>query len=158
MAVKEIVQKGHPALSKKCSRITKIDEDVLRVVQDLKDTLYSTDNGVGLSAPQINVLKRIIFIDTRDGMEPLILINPIIASKCGKRVSEEGCLSYPGYYGLVRRPEKVIVRGLNEKGEKVQIRAQKLLCSALCHEIDHLDGIMFYDRAFEMHKEDEEDE
>jgi peptide deformylase len=120
MAIKEIVIKGHPALNAKSTKVENIDNEILNLVQDLKDTLYSTDNGVGLAAPQIGVNKRVVFIDTRDENGPIILINPRIVKKKGKKDSEEGCLSLPGYYGFVERPSKVMVRAFNEKGEKVE--------------------------------------
>lgn len=154
MAVREIVIKGHPALKAVSKPVDKIDEDILKLIADLKDTLYST-TGIGLAAPQIAVNKRVVMIDLRNGMEPIILVNPKIVSKSGKQESEEGCLSHPGYYGFLERPEKVVVRGLNEKGEKVEYRGEGLLCRAFCHEIDHLDGIMYTDRAYEMYKEEE---
>lgn len=157
MAVKEIVKLGHPALKAKSAVIEKIDDEVLALIKDLKDTLLST-TGVGLAAPQIAVNKRAIFIDLRDDTESITLINPVIIKKSGNQESEEGCLSYPGYYGLLERPEKVTVRGYNEKGELLECKAEGLLCIALCHEIDHLDGIMYTDKAYEVYKEEEEKE
>lgn len=155
MAVKEIVKLGHPALKAKSAAVDKIDDEVLELIKDLKDTLYST-TGVGLAAPQIAVNKRVIYIDLRDDMEPLVLINPVIVKKSGSQESEEGCLSYPGYYGFVDRPERITVRGYNEKGELLECKAEDLLCVALCHEIDHLDGIMYTDKARDVHPEEEE--
>ena len=158
MAVKEIVKLGHPALKAKNEQVVKIDSGIISLIKDLKDTLYNT-TGIGLAAPQIAVNKRVIFIDLRDDTEPILLINPSISRKFGVRESEEGCLSYPGFYGMLERPKKVIVKGLNEKGEEVKYIADELLCVALCHEIDHLNGIMYTDRAYEINKElDEEEE
>ncbi|SKA90846.1 peptide deformylase [Caloramator quimbayensis] len=156
MAVREIVQKGHPALKAKSTSVAKIDDRIKGIIQDLKDTLYSTSNGIGLAAPQIGINKRIILIDMRDGMKPIVLINPRIVSYSGKQESEESCLSYIGYYGYVERPAKVIVKGLNENGEEVSYKGEELLCRAFCHEIDHLDGIMYTDRAYEIYRDDEE--
>lgn len=156
MAVKEIVKMGHPALKAKSAVIDKIDDEVIELVKDLKDTLYST-TGVGLAAPQISVNKRAIFIDLRDDTESVALINPVIVKKSGSQESEEGCLSYPGYYGLLERPEKITVRGYNEKGQLLEYKAEGLLCIALCHEIDHLDGIMYTDKAYNIYKEEEEE-
>lgn len=155
MTVKQIVQMGHPALKAKSSPVKSIDNKILGLIQDLKDTLYNS-TGIGLAAPQIAVNKRVIIIDLRNGMEPIVLINPKIVSHSGKQESEEGCLSYPGYYGYLERPKKVIVKGLNEKGEEVQYKAEDLLCRAFCHEIDHLNGIMFTDKAYEIYRDDEE--
>jgi peptide deformylase len=122
----------------------------------LKDTLNDS-TGIGLAAPQIGVNKRAIVIDLRNGMDPIALVNPEITKSSGKQESEEGCLSYPGYYGFLERPKKVVVRGINEKGQLVEYKAEELLCRAFCHEIDHLDGIMFTDKAYELYKEEEEE-
>jgi peptide deformylase len=157
MAVKEIVKLGHPALKAKSAVVIKIDKEILMLIKDLKDTLYNT-TGIGLAAPQIAVNKRVIFIDLRNDTEPILLINPRISRKFGIRESEEGCLSYPGFYGILERPKKVIVKGLNENGEEVKYIADELLCIAFCHEIDHLNGIMYTDRAYEINKEIDEEE
>lgn len=155
MAVREIVKLGHPALEAKSAPVEKIDEETLKLIKDIKDTLYDS-TGIGLAAPQIGVNKRVILIDLRDGMEPILLINPRIVKSWGTQESEEGCLSYPGYYGFLERPEKVTVRGLNEKGQLLEYTATELLCRAFCHEIDHLDGIMFTDKARDVYLDEEE--
>lgn len=154
MAVKDILKFGNPKLKRVSRKVDKIDEEIFSIVQDLKDTLYST-TGIGLAAPQIGVLKRIILIDLRECNEPIILINPVIVAKMGKEESIEGCLSYPGYEGKVVRPKKVTVQGLNLKGEKVEYVADGLLAKAFCHEIDHLDGILYIDRAKKLYKIEE---
>jgi peptide deformylase len=158
MAVREIVQRGHSALSAKSKKVEIIDQDILSLVEDLKDTLHSTDNGIGLAAPQLGVNKRVIVIDMRDDKGPIVLINPRIARRGGKQKTEEACLSYPGYYGFVERPARVHVKGLNENGEQTEYIARDLLCTAFCHEIDHLDGIMYCDIAYELYKEEEKEE
>lgn len=155
MAVKEIVQYGNKALKTTCKKVDKIDDEVLSLVQDMKDSLYST-TGIGLAAPQIGVLKRVILIDLREGDAPIILINPKIVAKFGKEISVEGCLSYVGYEGEVVRPKKVTVQGMNIKGENVEYTAEGLLAVAFCHEIDHLDGIMYVDRAKKIYKLEDE--
>lgn len=155
MAIKEIVKKGHPALSAKSAAFKEFNKEALELIEDLKDTLYNS-TGIGLAAPQIGINKKAIVIDLRDGMEPIALVNPEIIKSSGKQESEEGCLSYPGYYGFLERPKKVVVRGINEKGQLVEYTAEELLCRAFCHEIDHLDGIMFTDKAYELYKEEEE--
>lgn len=157
MAVKEIVKLGHPALKKKSEEIIEIDNQTKKLIKDLKDTLYST-TGIGLAAPQIGVNKRVIFIDTRNNMEPILLINPVIKRRFGKQESEEGCLSYPGYYGMVERPKSIYVKGFNELGEEVKYKATELLCRVFCHEIDHLNGIMYIDKAYEMYEEVSEEQ
>jgi peptide deformylase len=151
MAVKEILKLGNPKLKRISKRVDNIDKEVKSLIQDMKDTLYST-TGIGLAAPQIGELKRVILIDLRDGEEPIVLANPAIVAKVGKEEDIEGCLSYPGYEGNVVRPKKVTVQGLNVKGEKVQYTAEGLLAKAFCHEIDHLDGVLYTDRAKKVYK------
>lgn len=157
MAVRKIVQFGDKTLTRISRRIEKIDEEVLSLVQDLKDTLYSTD-GVGLAAPQIGVLKRAILIDLRDGSEPIILLNPKIVKKMGRIEDIEGCLSYPGYEGSVVRPRRVIVVGITIDGEEVEYTAEGFLARAFCHEIDHLDGIIYTDRCKKVYKIEDAEE
>lgn len=155
MAVREIVKVGNDVLRRKSRRITDINEKILEVIQDLKDTLYAGD-GVGLAAPQIGVLKRIFIIDLRDGSDPLILLNPKIIKKIGKHEDIEGCLSYPGYQGTVVRPRRVVVSGMNEKGKLVQYEAEGFMARAICHETDHLDGILYMDKAEKMYRIEEQ--
>ena len=107
---------------------------------------YHKYNGVGLAGPQIGILKRIIVIDLYDDEGPMKLINPAIIREKGKQEVEEGCLSFPNQYGKIIRPAEVTVEALNENGEKVKIKAKELLAQALCHEIDHLNGILFVDK------------
>ncbi len=155
MAVREIVKVGNDVLRRKSRRITEIDQETLEVIQDLKDTLYAGD-GVGLAAPQIGVLKRVFIIDLRDGSDPLILLNPKIIKKIGKHEDIEGCLSYPGYQGTVVRPRRVVVSGMNEKGKLVQYEAEGFMARAICHETDHLDGILYMDKAEKMYRIEEQ--
>lgn len=155
MAVKKILEFGDKTLKRVSRRVENIDEETLGLVQDLKDTLYST-TGVGLAAPQIGVLKRVILIDIRDGSKPIILLNPKIIKKIGKEEDIEGCLSYPGYEGDVVRPRKVVVVGTELDGQEVEYTATGLLARAFCHEIDHLEGILYTDRANKMYKIEEE--
>ncbi len=154
MAVKEILKFGNPKLKKVSRRVENIDKDIIDLIEDMKDTLYST-TGVGLAAPQIGILKKVIMIDLREGNAPIILINPVIVAKVGKEEEIEGCLSYPGYEGKVVRPKKVTVQGLSVTGDKVEYTAEGFLAKAFCHEIDHLDGILYTDRAKKMYKIEE---
>ncbi|MCY6370831.1 peptide deformylase [Clostridium ganghwense] len=154
MAVREIVKVGNDVLRRKSRRITEINNETLEAIQDLKDTLYAGD-GVGLAAPQIGILKRAFIIDLRDGSEPLILLNPKIIKKIGKYEDVEGCLSYPGHEGIVVRPRRVIVTGMNEKGRIVQYEAEGLMARAICHETDHLDGVLYMDVAKKVYKIEE---
>lgn len=154
MAVKEILQFGNQTLKKVSKPVKEVDQEILNLIQDMKDTLYST-SGIGLAAPQIGVLKRVILIDLRDEEEPIILINPKIIKKIGREEDIEGCLSYLGYEGLVVRPKKVVVTGEVIEGDIVEYTAEGLLAKAFCHEIDHLDGVLYNDRAKKMYKLEE---
>lgn len=155
MAVKKILTDVNGILRRKSRRIVNISAEDKELIKDLKDTLYA-GAGVGLAAPQIGVLKRVFMVDLRDGSEPLILINPKIVKKIGKHEDIEGCLSYPGYEGIVVRPRKIIVSGQNEKGKIIRIEASGLLARAICHETDHLDGILYMDNAKSVYKIEEE--
>lgn len=154
MAIKEILKFGNQKLKKISRKVEKIDKEIMDLTQDLKDTLHST-TGIGLAAPQIGVLKRVIYIDLREGQEPIILINPSIVAKIGKEESIEGCLSYPGFEGTLIRPKKVTVQGMDIKGNKVEYIADGLLAKAFCHEIDHLDGVLYIDKARKIYKLEE---
>jgi len=157
MAVREILQYGDDRLNTVCEKIKEFNEEVNLIVQDLKDTLYA-GTGIGLAAPQIGVLKRAILIDLRVGGEPIVLVNPEIVEATGTECDYEGCLSYVGYEGEVTRPTKVVVEGLNENGEKVRYNAKGLLARAFCHEIDHLDGVLYMSKASAMYEIVEEEE
>lgn len=157
MAIRKIVQLGDERLRKVCDPIKTIDEEAKKLFKDLKDTLYSVD-GVGLAAPQIGVTKRVVFIDLRDGSEPMMLINPVITKATGKEEGYEGCLSYVDYEGLVERPTYVEVEALDETGKKRKYKGEGLLARCFCHEIDHLQGIMYVDRAKEMYELVEEED
>ena len=151
MAIKKIVQLGEECLRKVSTPVEKFDAETKTLIKDLKDTLYSVE-GVGLAAPQIGANKRVVFIDLRDGSEPFILINPTIIKESGKEKDYEGCLSYVGHEGLVERPTKVTIEYINEKAVKMQCEATGLLARCFCHEIDHLDGKMYVDKAIEMYE------
>lgn len=153
MAVKEILRFGDQKLKRISRKVEKIDDEIIELIQDLKDTLYST-TGIGLAAPQIGVLKRVIFIDLKEDQGPIAIINPRIVAKVGKEESIEGCLSYPGFEGTLIRPKKVTVQGIDIKGNKVEYVADGLLAKAFCHEIDHLDGILYIDKAKKIYKVD----
>ena len=145
MAIRNIRQEGDEILKKKSREVEVIDDKVRELIDDMVETMHKYD-GVGLAAVQVGILKQIIVIDVYDENTPIVkLINPKIIKTKGQREVDEGCLSYPNKFAKVRRPEKVIVEGLNEKGEHVRIEAVDLLAQALCHEIDHLNGITFVD-------------
>ena len=140
MAIRTIVKVGDPVLSKKCRAVDKIDDRIITLLDDMIDTLYDS-GGVGLAAPQVGVLKRIAVIDVGDGL--IELINPEIVAEEGVQNDLEGCLSIPGKWGYVERPEKVTVRAMDRHGDVYEYEGEKLLARAFCHEIEHLDGILF---------------
>lgn len=133
-------------LRKRSREVNIIDKRILTLLDDMKETLYEA-NGVGLAAPQVGVLKRIVVIDVGEGL--IELINPVIVYQKGEQINEEGCLSVPGKNGSVKRPEKVIVRAKDRTGKTFELEATELLAIACCHEIDHLNGIVFTDKIVE---------
>lgn len=140
MAIRNIVKVGDPVLSKKCRTVEKIDDRIIALIEDMEDTLYDS-NGVGLAAPQVGILKRIALIDVGEGL--IDLINPEIISTEGTQNDLEGCLSLPGKWGYVERPNKVKVRAMDRNGDWYEYEGEGLLARAFCHEIEHLDGILF---------------
>lgn len=146
MAIREIRKDGDPVLRKKSKPVAVVDEKIREIVRDMIDTMYEAD-GVGLAAPQVGILKRILVIDIYDDTGVKVLINPEFIEKKGMQEDSEGCLSVPGVTGLVKRPEYVKIKGLNENGEEVVYEAKELLARAFCHEVDHLDGVLFTDLA-----------
>ncbi|MGS0764654.1 peptide deformylase [Syntrophomonas curvata] len=151
MAVYQVLTTPNEVLRTKAAPIKTVNAGVIRLMDNMRDTLYAFD-GVGLAAPQIGVSKRIIVVDTGDNL--IELINPEIVSQEGEQTGSEGCLSIPGTVGLVKRYNQVTVKGLNREGKEIFYEGEKLLARALQHEIDHLDGILFIDRASEVRKED----
>lgn len=138
------VDTDNETLRKKSREVEVIDDRILTLLDDMAETMYDA-NGVGLAAPQVGVLKKVVVIDVGDGL--IELINPIITYKKGEQIDAEGCLSVPGRSATVSRPEKVMVRALNRKGEEINIEGTGLLARALCHEIDHLSGTLYIDNA-----------
>ncbi|OUQ48713.1 peptide deformylase [Lachnoclostridium sp. An118] len=158
MATRKIRELGDEVLTKQCKEVTKMTLRTKVLIQDMLDTMYEA-LGVGLAAPQVGVLKRIVVIDVGEG--PIILVNPEILETSGEQTGEEGCLSVPGKSGQVTRPDYVKVKALNEDMEEVELEGTGLLARAFCHEIDHLDGKMYVDLVEgELHDVtyDEEDE
>lgn len=150
MALRNIRTYGDDILRKKSKKVETINSRTITLLNDMLETMYEAD-GVGLAAPQVGILKRIVVIDVGEG--PIFLINPEILEVEGNIIDTEGCLSIPGKQAEVERPERVVVRSLNEKGEEITIEGKELLARALCHEIDHLDGILFVDKAIESEEE-----
>lgn len=143
MALRQIVQIGEPVLRKVSKRVEKIDDKIIQLLEDMADTMYEAD-GVGLAAPQVGILKRVVVIDIGDGL--LELINPEIIETSGEQIDDEGCLSVAGEAGVVKRPYKVKIRAYNREGQLFEMVGEGLLARAFCHEIDHLDGILFVDK------------
>ena len=140
MAIRKIRELGDEVLTKKCKEVTKMTLRTKVFINDMLDTMYEA-MGVGLAAPQVGILKRIVVIDVGEG--PIVLINPEILETSGEQTGEEGCLSVPGKSGLVTRPNHVKVKALNEDMEEIELEGEGLLARAFCHEIDHLDGKMY---------------
>ena len=144
MALRTIRVQGDPVLEKVCKPVKEMTPKIGELIEDMLDTMYEA-MGVGLAAPQVGILKRIVVIDVGEG--PIILINPVIVESCGEQTGEEGCLSVPGKCGLVTRPNYVKVRALDEDLNEFEMEGEGLLARAFCHEIDHLEGKMYVELA-----------
>ena len=144
MAIREIREKGDEILYKKCKAVVKFDEKLHILLDDMYETMHSRD-GVGLAAPQVGILKRAVVIDVGDGK--IELINPEIVEESGEQTGSEGCLSVPGVFGEVTRPNVVTVKAQDRDGKWFKITGKELLARAFCHEIEHLDGKLFLDRV-----------
>lgn len=144
MAIRNVITEPDEVLRKTARPVEKFDEKLSQLIDDMFDTMYQKD-GVGLAAPQIGILRRICVIDIGEG--PIELVNPEIIKISGKQNETEGCLSCPGKWGVTERPKKVKVRAYNRNGQQYEITGTDLLARALCHEIDHLDGVLFLDRV-----------
>ena len=161
MAIREIRVQGDEVLTKKCKDVKAMTPRTAMLIEDMIDTMYEA-MGVGLAAPQVGVLKRLVVIDVGEG--PMVLINPEILETSGEQTGDEGCLSVPGKAGVVTRPDYVKVKALNEDMEEVIYEGEGLLARAFCHEIDHLDGHLYVEKVEgELHdvtyeEEDFEDE
>ncbi len=147
MALRNIRTIGDECLNKKCREVNIITDKIRQLVGDMLDTMYEA-NGVGLAAPQIGVLKRIVVIDvTEEGNDPIILINPVILETKGSQTGEEGCLSVPDRSGTVTRPQYVKIKAFNLDMEEFEMEGEDLLARAFCHEIDHLDGHLYVEKC-----------
>lgn len=155
MAIRQIRYEGDPILRKVSREVTEINDRIITLLEDMIDTMYEYE-GVGLAAPQVGVLRRVVVIDIGEG--PIKLINPEIIEEEGEIIDVEGCLSIPGRAGKVKRPEKVKVKYLDESGEEKIIEGTGLLAKALCHEIDHLNGILYIDKMIEEVELDEDED
>ena len=154
MAVKEILKFGNETLRKTCHPVQKFNLRLWLLLRDLADTMYDAE-GVGLAAPQIGILRRVVVIDVQDEHGLIELVNPEIVSAEGEQAGPEGCLSKPGRQGYVVRPNKVTVRAQDRHGKFFEITGEGLLARAFCHEIDHLNGQVFVDKAERMLTDEE---
>ncbi|MBQ3527214.1 MAG: peptide deformylase [Clostridia bacterium] len=145
MAILNIVKEGDPVLRGKCREVTEITPRIITLLDDMAETLHKAD-GCGLAAPQVGVRRRIALVEVEEG-ELIELINPEIIERSGQQEEIEGCLSSPGKWGITKRPMKVTVKAQNRKGEEFTVSGSGLKARAFCHEIDHLDGILFVDHA-----------
>lgn len=140
MALRNVVKVGDPVLTKKCRMVEVFDEKLSTLIDDMFETMYDA-NGVGLAAPQVGLLKRVVVIDVGDG--PMELVNPEITMQDGEQTEQEGCLSLPGKYGTTIRPKRVQVKAQDRNGKWHVYTGEDLKARCFCHELDHLDGIMF---------------
>lgn len=144
MAIRKIRIMGDTILTKKCRAVEEMTPRIRQLIGDMLDTMYDAC-GVGLAAPQVGILKRIVVIDVGEG--PIVLINPEITETSGEQTGEEGCLSLPGKSGQVTRPNVATVKALNENMEEITVTGEGLLARAICHECDHLEGIMYVEHV-----------
>ena len=156
MALRNIVKDGDPVLRKKSRPVAEVTDRIRTILDDMADTMHAS-NGVGLAAPQVGVLRRMFVVQVDEEML-YELINPEIVETDGDQYGEEGCLSVPGYVGLVHRPEHVRIKGLDRNGQPVEYEGEGLLARAFMHEYDHLDGVLYTDKADNVHipQDDEE--
>ncbi len=159
MAIREIREMGDDVLTKKCKPVKMMTPRTVELIEDMFDTLYES-GGVGLAAPQVGILKRIVVIDIGEG--PMLLINPEIVETSGSQTGSEGCLSLPGKAGQVTRPNYVKVKALDINMEPVEYEGEELLARAFCHELDHLEGVMYVEHVegdlYDVSYEDEDEE
>ncbi|MBO7251556.1 MAG: peptide deformylase [Oscillospiraceae bacterium] len=140
MGLRKILTDKDPALHKVCKPVNQFDGKLHKLLDDMRDTLAEA-NGVGLAAPQVGILRRVVIVDT--GEEILELINPVLLETSGEQIGAEGCLSVPGKYGLVKRPMFATVRAQDRDGEWYEVEGEELIARCFCHELDHLDGIVY---------------
>ena len=145
MAIRNIREMGEEVLNKKCKEVTEMTPKIRELIEDMLETMYEA-NGVGLAAPQVGILKRIVVIDVT-GEDPYILINPRIVESSGEQTGQEGCLSVPGKSGIVTRPNYVKAVALDVNMKPIELEGTELLARAICHELDHLDGHLYVEKV-----------
>ena len=150
MALRQIRFFDDDILRKKSRKVEKVDDRIRQILNDMADTMYHSENAAGLAAPQVGILKRLVVIDMGQGL--IKLVNPKIIKQSGTQEVIEGCLSIPNKFGVLKRPEKVTIEALSEKGEKIILKGTGELAKCFCHEIDHLEGILFTDLVTEFIK------
>jgi peptide deformylase len=146
MALRQILKEGDETLRKHSRDLTRFDDRLQELIDDMFQTMYA-NNGVGLAAPQVGVLRRLFVADVKDGSGPLVAINPRIVATEGSQTGSEGCLSIPGRFGDVERPAKLIMEALDRQGNPYVVNAEGFQAVCICHEYDHLDGILFRDKV-----------
>ena len=145
MAIRKIRLEDDEILRKKCRPVEVVDEKIKELIQDMIETMHAED-GVGLAAPQVGILKRVVVIDLYDEHGPYVLINPEIIKEKGEQEVDEGCLSFPNKFAKIIRPAEIVVRALDMDGKEYKLKGRDLLAQAISHEIDHLNGILFVDK------------
>lgn len=147
MALRTVITVGDDRLRKNARPVTKFDDRLHEFLNDMYETMQK-DDGVGLAAPQVGILRRAVVIDIGEGL--VELVNPVITERSGDQYGSEGCLSVPGKYGMVHRPQKLTVEAQDRNGNSIKMEAEDYLAVAVCHELDHLDGVLFIDIADRM--------
>lgn len=155
MALRKIRIEKDPILRKISKEVPKISHNIKILADDMLETMYEA-HGVGLAAPQVGILRRLVVIDVGEG--PIVMINPEIIERSGEQEGQEGCLSVPGKVGTVKRPMKVKAKAMNLDGEMTTVEGEGFLARAICHEVDHLNGILYIDLAEEVKVSEDEDE
>lgn len=155
MALRNILTEGNPTLSKKCRPVTAFDDRLATLIDDMKETVVQA-NGIGLAAPQVGVLRRVVVVDL--GEEIVELVNPKITEQSGEQDGLEGCLSVPGKFGMVKRPNHVKLEAQDRHGDWYEYEGEELIARCFCHELEHLDGHLYTERAYRMLTEEEYEE
>ena len=145
MALRQLRYNDDEILRKKCRKVEEVNDHIRMILDDMLDTLHNTENGAAIAAPQVGILKRLVVIDMGSGI--FKLVNPEIIDKEGEQECIEGCLSFPNRFGKTVRPKKVTIKALNENGEEITLTGEDEMAKCFCHEIDHLDGILFIDKV-----------
>ena len=158
MAIRQIVKEGDSVLTKHCREVVKFDDRLAQLIDDMTETLHDS-GGVGLAAPQVGIIRRVVVIDVSKEQNQVIeLVNPVIIESSGEQEGLEGCLSCPGEWSITKRPNYVKVKAFDRHGNEFTIDGEELLARAFCHELDHLDGILFKQKASKMLTPEESEE